>query len=244
MPLRPIFYDTETTGIKPENDRVIEIAAFDPVNQKSFEQLINPGIPIPKDATAIHKITDEMVSQSPSFSEVADAFINFCDGDVILIAHNNDAFDRHFLHHEFNRNKKTMPEWRFLDSLKWARRYRPDLPRHTLQFLREIYYVPANNAHRALDDVIVLHQIFSQMTDDLPIETVQLLLNKPKALQHMPFGKYQGTPLKLVPKDYVLWMASNGVFEKAENGELRSAFENLGHLPSPLSLVGSSPLSQ
>ncbi len=230
MPARPIFYDTETTGIKHETERVIELAAFDPVNQTSFVQLINPGRPIPPDATAIHNITDEMVANAPSFEAVAQDFIKFCEGDVILIAHNNDAFDIHFMRQEFSRSNVSMPPWRFLDSLKWARRYRPDLPKHTLQFLREIYGIPANNAHRALDDVIVLHQVFSFMLDDISIDEAFALLNKPKALQHMPFGKHQGVPLNKIPADYVQWLAKNGVFEKEENKELKLSFQKLGLL--------------
>lgn len=228
--MRPIFYDTETTGIKAEKDRIIEIAAFDPVNNLTFERLVNPLCPIPKEATAVHNITNEMVKEAPSFSEVGQQFIDFCSGDVVLIAHNNDAFDYHFLKAEFSRNQLSMPEWKFFDTLKWARRYLKQLPRHTLQFLREFYKIAANNAHRALDDVIVLHQVFKFMTDDLSMTECYQLLNAPRSLQHMPFGKYQGKPLKEVPKDYVAWMNTQGAFDKPENSELKTAFIQLNLL--------------
>lgn len=230
MSLRPIFYDTETTGIRAEKDRVIEIAAYDPMNDRSFERLVNPGCPIPAEATAIHHISNEMVADAPSFDVIAREFCSFCEGDVVLIAHNNDAFDYHFLRNEFSRSNLPMPEWKFLDSLKWARRYRKDLPRHTLQFLREIYGIAANNAHRAFDDVIVLHKIFSKMTDDLSIEEIYSLINRPRELHHMPFGKHQGTPLKSLPKDYVKWLAGNGAFDKQENSELKTSLVKLGLL--------------
>lgn len=226
--MRPIFYDTETTGIRADRDRIIEIAAFDPQRNCSFEKLVNPGCSIPAEATAIHHITNEMVAQAPDFSIIGKEFVEFCEGDVVLIAHNNDGFDVHFLRNEFARHNVTMPSWNFLDSLKWARRYRPDLPRHTLQFLREIYQIAENNAHRALDDVIVLHRVFSYMVDDLDIETVFKLLNKPKEIHHMPFGKYQGKPLKEVPKDYVRWLEGSGSLDKPENSELKSCFVKLG----------------
>lgn len=231
MPLRPIFYDTETTGIKADKDRIIEIAAYDPINNATFECLINPGCPIPPDATAIHHITNEMVASAAPFSEVGAKFIEFCAGDVVLIAHNNDAFDYHFLKHEFTRHSLTIPaDWKFLDSLKWARRYRKDLPRHTLQFLRETYGIEANNAHRALDDVIVLHKVFANMTDDLSIDQAYHLLTQPRVMQHMPFGKHQGEPLSKLPRSYVQWLAGSGAFDKPENQELRSSLEKLGLL--------------
>jgi DNA polymerase-3 subunit epsilon len=230
MALRPIFYDTETTGVRPDKDRVIEIAAFDPVLNRTFEKLINPGMPIPSEATAIHHITNEMVQDAPSFAQIGVEFSQFCEGETVLIAHNNDTFDMLFLRNEYARHELSLPDWKYLDSLKWARRYRPDLPRHSLQFLREVYQIAANNAHRALDDVIVLHQVFSYMVDDLLMEDIMRLMNKPRDIQHMPFGKYQGKPLKEVPGDYVTWMASSGAFDKAENHELKQSFQKLGLL--------------
>lgn len=230
MPMRPIYYDTETTGVRAEKDRIIEIAAYDPVRDRRFEMFVNPGCPIPPEAIAIHHITDEMVASAPSFAHVGAEFIEFCDGDVVLIAHNNDNFDYHFLRNEFNRHAISMPSWKFLDSLKWARRYRPDLPRHTLQFLREIYGIQANNAHRALDDVIVLHQIFQSLIDDLPMDDVYSLLNRPRTIQVMPFGKHQGQPLSQLPRNYIQWLASSGALEKPENLELKESFQRLGLL--------------
>lgn len=230
MSTRAIFYDTETTGVRPDSDRIIEIAAYDPIQDRTFCQLVNPGCPIPPDATAIHHITNEMVAQAPAFAKVAEEFVQFCEGDVILLAHNNDAFDLHFLRQEFSRNQVAMPSWRFIDTLKWSRRYRSDLPRHTLQFLREHYGIPANNAHRALDDVIVLHRVFGMMIDDLQIEDVYKLLNRPRQIQHMPFGKHQGVPLKKVPRDYLQWLVSSGSLGKPENQELKATLDQLGLL--------------
>jgi DNA polymerase-3 subunit epsilon len=230
MAPRPIYYDTETTGIRTDKDKIIELAAFDPIENRTFVQLINPGCPIPPEATAIHKITNEMVSNAPTFKEVGEAFLAFCPTDTVLIAHNNDSFDRPFLESEFKRAKVTFPTFRYIDTLKWARKYRPDLPRHTLQSLREVYGFHANQAHRALDDVIILHQVFSAMIDDLAIEKVIELLSLSHTLTRMPFGKHQGKPLSEVPRDYVAWLASSGAFDKPDNSQLRDSFEKLGLL--------------
>lgn len=230
MSYRPIFYDTETTGVRPDKDRIIEIAAFDPIRNKTFEQLINPGCPIPPDASAIHNITDEMVANAPPFKKVAEAFNEFCEGSVVLIAHNNDNFDFPFLKTEFARAETPFPPCKSFDTLKWARRYRADLPRHTLQILREHYGIPANNAHRALDDVIVLHQVYTFMTDDLSIEQVLDLLHSPRDILQMPFGKHQGQPLQNLPKDYVSWLSKSGALDKQENQNLKQSFMKLGLL--------------
>lgn len=230
MGLRAIFYDTETTGIRAEKDRIVEIAAYDPALDRTFEMLVNPRCPIPAEASNVHNISDEMVAEAPTFDIVGQEFIKFCEGDVVLVAHNNDNFDYHFLKNEFERNNVAMPQWKFMDSLKWARRYRKDLPRHTLQFLREIYGIESNNAHRALDDVVVLHKVFSYMTDDLSVDEVYALLCKPREIHHMPFGKHQGMPLQNLPKSYVTWLAGSGAFDKAENQELKLTLAKLGML--------------
>jgi DNA polymerase-3 subunit epsilon len=230
--LRPIYYDTETSGTRPEKDRIVEIAAYDPFQNKSFQQLVQPGVLIPEDAIAIHGITNEMVSNAPSFAEAGKAFIEFCEGECVLIAHNNDSFDKLFLIHESKRHQLSLPSWSMIDSLKWARKYRPDLPRHSLQFLRQIYGIAENNAHRALDDVLVLHQLFSVMIDDLPLEKVlELLGNSAEVLPEvMPFGKHQGKPFNEVPPGYFNWLKAQGAFEKPENAQLKTALLKCGLL--------------
>ncbi|MBU6149320.1 MAG: DUF3820 family protein [Verrucomicrobia bacterium] len=231
---RLIFYDTETTGVRPDKDRIIEIAAFDATLNKTFCSFVNPQVSIPAEASAICNITDDMVANAPLFKDVAEQFLEFCQGDVILVAHNNDAFDKIFLKEEFKRSSLILPEFRYIDSLKWARKYRKDLPRHGLQYLREAYGISANQAHRALDDVMVLAQIFLAMIDDLSVNDIMERLAAPQDVSSMPFGKHRGTPIERLPKSYVEWLASSGALEKPDNLNLKKAlsihFEELVHL--------------
>lgn len=228
--MKPIYYDTETTGVKPGKDRIIEIAAFDPTHDRQFCTLTNPECPIPAESTAITSITDEMVKDAPLIKDALTSFVEFCSGEVVLIAHNNDAFDKLFLEAEFARANLPMPKWIFIDSLKWSRKYRRDLPRHSLQSLREVYGIEANQAHRALDDVIVLYQVFSRMIDDLEMKTVLSLLSETPQAQRMPFGKHAGKLLTEIPKEYVKWLAKEGALDKKENAALKETFEKLGYL--------------
>ena len=168
--VRPIFFDFETTGTRPDVDRIVEIAAFDPIRNLTFQRLVHPGMSIPEEVIAIHHITNEMVQDAPSFARAGADFIDFCSGPVVLIAHNGEMFDLPFLRAECKRHKLLLPSgWSLVDSLKWARKYRRDLPRHSLQYLRELFGIPPNQAHRALDDVMILYRVFSLMTDDLTI---------------------------------------------------------------------------
>lgn len=170
---RPIYFDVETTGTFYEKDRIVEIAAYDPEREVSFQKLVHPGIVIPDDVIRIHGITNEMVREAPSFAVIGKEFIEFCSGEIMLVAHNGEQFDVRFLAAEFKRHKLSFPRgWSLVDSLKWARKYRKDLPKHTLQYLREVFGIEKNNAHRALDDSMTLHRIFSLMTDDLTCEEI------------------------------------------------------------------------
>ena len=229
--MRFIYFDLETTGIKTQVDKIVEIAAYDPVKNKEKSWLVNPGCPIPPEASAIHNITDDMVKDSPTFAEVAKEFIEFTQGDVALVAHNGLSFDKPFLESELKRAEIEVPQWKHVDTLLWARKYRPDLPRHTLQNLREVYGIEANNAHRALDDVIIMHKVFSYMIDDLSEEMVYKLISIRPKVTTMPFGKHQGKDLEKVPKDYLSWLHQNGALDKPDNLMLKKALEKKGLLP-------------
>lgn len=228
--MRAIYYDFETTGLKADKDRVIELAFFDAASGQHFSSFVNPGVPISAEITAITGINDAMVKDAPPFSALIESIISFCQSPCILVAHNNDAFDYHFLKTEFERSGQKLPEWKFFDSLKWAKKYRPDLPKHALQYLREIYKIEENNAHRALDDVKVLASVVSKLLDDLPIATaVDLLYGSavPSQEQTMPFGKHKGTLLKQLPKGYLDWLKQSGALDKKENSSLKEAIERL-----------------
>jgi len=82
--MRGIYFDTETTGVKTDKDRIIEIAALDPFKERTFVSFVNPGIPIPPEASAIHGIWDEDVKDKPTFSALVHIFINTMTYDNIV----------------------------------------------------------------------------------------------------------------------------------------------------------------
>ena len=99
------FIDLETTGVNPGSDRIVEIAIVKilPDGSKSVKcKRINPGMPIPKGASDIHGITDEMVKDEPTFKQVAQELKQMLDG-CDFAGYNSNRFDIPLLMEEFLR---------------------------------------------------------------------------------------------------------------------------------------------
>jgi len=100
-----VFIDLETTGLNPWSDRIVE-AAFLKINtdgeRESLTKLINPEIPIPAEATAIHGITDSDVAGEPNFKQHSAELVDFI-ADCDIAGFNVKRFDLPFLETEFRR---------------------------------------------------------------------------------------------------------------------------------------------
>ncbi len=103
---RPLaFIDTETTGANVYSDRIVEISILKIGTDHSQDvktRLVNPGIPIPKEASRIHGITDADVRDAPRFSEVAAEIVSFID-HCDLAGFNSNRFDIPLIAEEFLR---------------------------------------------------------------------------------------------------------------------------------------------
>lgn len=100
-----VFFDLETTGINITHDRIVEIS-FLKVYPNGKEEVksrrINPEIPIPPQATAIHGITDDDVKDCPTFKQVARSLADQLEG-CDLAGFNSSRFDVPMLAEEFLR---------------------------------------------------------------------------------------------------------------------------------------------
>jgi DNA polymerase-3 subunit epsilon len=99
------FIDLETTGINVSVDRIVEIAIIKiaPDGTKLVKRkLINPEMPIPKGASDVHGISDEMVKDAPTFKAVANEIKQFIEGSD-MAGYNSNRFDIPMLNEEFLR---------------------------------------------------------------------------------------------------------------------------------------------
>ena len=100
-----VVFDLETTGVSPAVDHVIEITIIRLAPDGSETVLhmrLNPDVPIPPDATAVHGITDEDVAGEPRFAAAAAEIYTFLEG-CDLAGFNVIRFDLPMLEAEFGR---------------------------------------------------------------------------------------------------------------------------------------------
>jgi DNA polymerase-3 subunit epsilon len=167
-----VALDTETTGLFPIMHRLVEVGAvrfrMDGQELATFQTLINPEIPIPKDIQHVHGITNRMVRGKPTIEHVLPQFIEFLGHhDTILLAH-NAPFDLGFLAMALTRLRITYPPHYLLDTLDMARRLYPAWPSHSLEYVATRLKVAKRAEHRALSDARLVKDIFPAVLQHVP----------------------------------------------------------------------------
>lgn len=161
-------FDTETTGLLAANGHIVEIGAirFDRNGTLDcYSTLINPGCPMPPDATRINNITNEMLRDCPSAEQIIPSFLEFSQ-DTILVAH-NAGFDVRYMNIELERAGFSMLRNKVVDTLNLSKRIFPDLPNHRLQTLAYHLGIKSLHAHRAADDARVCMEVFIKCLSDI-----------------------------------------------------------------------------
>ncbi len=158
-----VVFDTETTGLSPETDKVIEIGALKVVDCKvvdRFSAFINPHEALSPQIVQLTGITDDMLKDAGEMQDVIEAFTRFSEGFVI-IGHNL-MFD-----YRFTRNAAAKCGLDFdrqgIDTLKIAKVVHADLPSRSLGALCDHYGVVNASAHRAYHDALATAKIYQCM---------------------------------------------------------------------------------
>ncbi|QDP19553.1 DNA polymerase III subunit epsilon [Sphingomonas xanthus] len=167
--MREIVFDTETTGLSPAaGDRIVEIGCIEMIGRvetgRSFHCYFNPGRPMPREAEAVHGLSDVFLSDKPRFADKAGELISFI-GDSPLVAH-NASFDFGFLNHELGQcGLPAICLSRMIDTLVLARSRHPGA-KHSLDALCSRYGVDRSQRikHGALLDAQLLAQVYIELT--------------------------------------------------------------------------------
>ncbi len=175
---RPLlFFDLETTGVDISKDRIIQIGivkVHPNGKRETFEYLVNPTIPIPAEATAVHGISDEAVKNMPTFYEISLKLMEiFKDCDIA--GFNSNRFDVPFLFEELSRAGITWDytAHKFVDVYTMYARTNE----RTLQEAYAKYVGGEFNAHDAIADVNATIDVFYALLrehEELPITVSEL----------------------------------------------------------------------
>ena len=173
-----VVFDTETTGLEPSNgDQIVQIAGVRVLNARllpedRFDELANPGMPIPRSSTRIHGIRDEMVAGKDSVATVLGRFHRFVDG-AVLVAH-NAAFDMKFLKLK-ERETGLKFDSAVLDTLLLSVVLQPSHEAHTLDAIASRFGIENQNRHSALGDSVTTAQVLVKMIEVLEARGIRTL---------------------------------------------------------------------
>lgn len=223
-----IFFDLETTGTDIVADRIVQISVLKihpDSSEESRTRLINPGMPIPSEASAVHGITDDMVRDQPHLKAIARGLFDFFSGCDIA-GYNSNYFDVPFLVEEFARCGIEFPQegTKLIDVCTIFKRKEE----RTLTAAYKFYCGKIlENAHNAEADVRATFEVFKGQLDryeDLGSATVEELhdycgreeiVDYPRKLTKneageivFNFGKYKTQPVAS-QLDYAQWMVDS-----------------------------------
>ncbi len=215
--------DTETTGMDPASDRVVEIAAVPVRGHYAGEtpdgvawevldgaaSLVSPGKPIPPEASGIHHIIDADVVDAPQLWHALDIVLGPMWGDhVTHIAAHNCRFDRDML--------PPLRDKIWIDTYRCALHIWPDAPdfkNNTLRYYLGIELPRDVPMHRALPDAIVTAHVLIRLLQVRSVDDLHRLSQKSVLLKKMPLGEFRGKPWAEVPTGFLEWMERKGMTE-------------------------------
>ena len=224
-----VFFDLETTGINITKDRIVEISLLK-VHPNGKEEIksrrINPEMPIPSLATAIHGITDDDVKDCPTFKQVAKSLTDMLEG-CDLAGFNSSRFDVPMLSEEFLRAGVDfdMSKRKFVDVQIIFHKKEP----RTLEAAYKFYCdKELENAHSAEADTVATYEVLKSQLERYPdLENDIAFLSKEyssfnnnvdfagrivldeNSVEVFNFGKHKGKPVAQILRNepsYYSWM--------------------------------------
>ncbi len=228
-----VFFDLETTGIDMVNDRIVEICilkVFPDGRTEVKTRRVNPTIPIPAQATAIHGITNEDVKDCPTFKEIAKSLVQLIEG-CDFAGYNSNKFDLPLLAEEFIRAgiDFDLKKRKFIDVQTIFHK----MEQRALVAAYKFYCdKDLDNAHSAEADTFATYEVLKAQRDRYPelkndidflsdfsaktrnVDFAGRIVLNDKDVEVFNFGKHRGRPVVEVLETepgYYAWMM-NGDF--------------------------------
>lgn len=155
---KPVYLDTETTGLEFD-DEIIELAVVNSEGKVVFDSFIRPQKPIPSSATAINHISNEMVSNAPTISQVWPQIRS-------ILAHHpigmyNAEFDIRMILQSLRKNQiPDVTKFNAFDIMKVYTDFMGTDRRYKLEQAGRNLGIKIPNSHRAADDTLLTRAVF------------------------------------------------------------------------------------
>jgi DNA polymerase-3 subunit epsilon len=240
--------DLETTGTNPRFDRIVEISVLKLLPEGAYElrtRRLNPGMPIPPEATAVHGIADADVAGEPRFEQIAGGLLDFLNG-CDLGGFNLKRFDLPLLRQEFARAGRSFSHegLAIVDAMEIFHACEPrDLSAAVRFFLGREH----ERGHSAEADALATAQVLDAMLTryaHLPrtVDELHQRFKDPDALDadrkfirangeiKFNFGVHRGQPLAEVARrkpDYLRWMLNEESFREDAKAIVRQALADV-----------------
>lgn len=248
---RPIaFFDLETTGVRIGRDRIVQIGVVRVLpdgSRERWQTLVNPEIPIPPEATAVHGISDLDVTFAPRLQDVAEELLDRLK-EADLAGFNVLRFDVPFLSEELHRVNVAWDTSRL--RVVDVQRIYHQMERRDLSAAVKFYLDRAHDgAHDALADVEATADVLiAQLVryGQLPRDVDQLgLLSGDRQRPPDPagklqfdeqggiclgFGKYKGWPLEQIGRHdpgYMQWLLTKAELPGSTLAVMRNVLADL-----------------
>lgn len=238
-----VFFDLETTGTNISRDRIVEISVIKLMPDGTViekTRRINPEMPIPAEATAVHHITDDDVRNEPTFRQIAVSLAQMLSGCDIA-GYNSNRFDVPLLDQEFERAGVDfdISRARMIDVQTI---YHKKEPRTLVAAYRYYCGKDLTEAHSAqADTMATMEVLLAQLEkyDDLPCDVQALseyacnnrnvdlmgrLIFDDNGREIINFGKYKGQPAEeVLARDpgYYSWILNGDFAQNTKNAFTR-----------------------
>ena len=156
-----VAVDLETTGFNPKKDEIIEVGAYKfniKGKKEEYHKLVNPKRRIPKKVSELIGITQEMVANQPSFSEIKEELITFI-GDSIILGWNL-SFDLAFLERKGIKLKNQAYDVLKISKIILPKKINQKKRNFTLRAIAKELGIKVKKCHRALPDAKILKEVF------------------------------------------------------------------------------------
>ena len=165
-------FDLETTTKSPQSARIVEWAVVVFVADSApttHSSLVDPGVPIPTEASRIHGITDADIVAAPTTKQMLPRLLDLLAAQPLIVTYNGDEYDLAVLAAECRRHGFVMPQLRHIDVYALATPT-SRLPQHrsgarSLATMAAQHGVPTGRGHRAVDDATATGLLFRRLAE-------------------------------------------------------------------------------